>query len=42
MTVAAALAFEDQRFSLPQLDAQTDALAATLRHRGYAPANALR
>lgn len=34
MTEPAALVFEDRHFSLPELDALTDSLAATLRKRG--------
>ncbi|QLL06848.1 class I adenylate-forming enzyme family protein [Mycobacterium vicinigordonae] len=37
MTEPAALVFEEQRFSLPELDGLTGALAATLRQRGVRP-----
>jgi long-chain acyl-CoA synthetase len=37
VTEPAALAFEDRQFSLPQLDALADGLAATLIRRGLAP-----
>ena len=36
MTEPAALAFEERQFSLPQLDALADGLAATLAKRGLA------
>jgi acyl-CoA synthetase (AMP-forming)/AMP-acid ligase II len=37
VTEPAALVFEERRFSLPQLDALADGLAATLTKRGVAP-----
>src|SRR5271163_4609199 len=37
VTEPAALAFEERQFSLPQLDALADGLAATLARRGLTP-----
>ncbi len=37
MTEPAALVFEEQQFSLPELDALTGGLAAALRKRGVGP-----